>query len=68
MNTFSLIAFLVIAIFALFFLTALALAIYAFLQLNRTAKKMDRMDALEQEVKRLREEVNSFRGTPPSAP
>ncbi len=66
MTTFSLIAFLVIAVFALFFLAALALAIYAFLQLNKTAKKMDRIDALEQEVKRLREEVNAFRGAPPT--
>ncbi len=66
MTTFSLIAFLVIAVFALFFLAALALAIYAFLQLNKTAKKMDRIDALEQEVKKLREEVNVFRGTPPT--
>ncbi len=65
MSTFSLIALAVVALMGLLFLLSIGVVIYVVWLLN---KAMKRAEALEQEVKGLREEVNAMRGTPPALP
>jgi len=68
MNSFALIVFIVMIVFGLFFLLESALLVYGIWLLNKTVKKADRIDALEQDLNNIRREFRSLKGNPPPTP